>query len=93
MTLRSLSFSVRGAEVRLAGTYDLKDEQMHFSGTLRLQARASRTQTGWRSLLLKLFDPLLDGEGAGTVLPITITGTPDDPKFRADLKKALFRGE
>ena len=92
MTLRSLRFSVRGAEVRLAGTYDVKNERMNFSGTLRLQARASRTQTGWRSLLLRLFDPFLDAEGAGTVLPITITGTPDAPQFRADVKKALFRG-
>jgi hypothetical protein len=90
MTLRSLRFRVRGAEVRLAGTYDIEGERLNFHGTLRLQARASRTQTGWRSILLRLFDPLLDGEGAGTVLPITITGTRDNPKFGVELKKTLF---
>ena len=92
MTLRSLRFRVHGAEVRLAGSYDIDGERLNFRGTLRLQARASRTQTGWRSILLRLFDPLLDGEGAGTVLPITITGTRDNPKFGVELKKALFPG-
>jgi hypothetical protein len=91
MRLRSLSFRVRGAEVRLAGTYSVPTERLAFTGTLRLQARASQTQTGWKSLVLKVFDPLLDGDGAGTVLPISITGTRDEPKFGADLKKAILR--
>ena len=91
MRLRSLSFRVRGAEVRLGGTYGAKSERLNFAGTLRLQARASQTQTGWKSLVLKLFDPLLDGEGAGTVLPISITGTRDNPRFAADIKRAILR--
>jgi hypothetical protein len=91
MRLRALSFRVRGAEVRLAGTYTVPTERLNFAGTLRLQARASQTQTGWKSLVLKIFDPLLDGEGAGTVLPISITGTRNEPKFGADLKKAILR--
>lgn len=91
MVLRRLSFTVRGAEVRLAGHYDVRREQLDFQGTLRLQARASRTQTGWKSVVLKLFDPLLDGEGAGTVLPISVTGTRAQPKFAADVKKALLK--
>ena len=91
MRLQALSFRVRGAEVRLAGTYSVPTERLNFAGTLRLQARASQTQTGWKSLVLKLFDPLLDGDGAGTVLPISITGTRNEPKFGADLKKAILR--
>ncbi len=91
MTLRSLTFGVRGAQVRLAGSYDVKSEQLNFAGTLRLQARASQTQTGWKSLVLKVFDPMLDAKDAGTVLPITITGTRKQPKFGADLKKAVLR--
>ena len=90
MTLRALSFRVRGAEVRMAGTYHTQREVLDFKGTLRLQARVSQTQTGWKSLVLKVFDPMLDGEGAGTVLPISITGTRDQPKFGADLKKAIL---
>ncbi len=91
MTLRSLNFRVHGAEVRLAGGYNTRSEQLDFAGTLRLQARASQTQTGWKSLVLKVFDPMLDGKGAGTVLPITITGTRSQPKFGADIRKAILR--
>ena len=91
MTLRSLSFSVQGAEVRLAGGYDVRSGRLDFKGELRLQARASRTQTGWKSLVLRLFDPLLDGDGAGTVLPISITGTRDQPKFSADIKRTILK--
>ena len=91
MVVRSLSFRVRGAEVRLAGSYDVATERLDFAGTLRLQARASRTQTGWKSIVLRLFDPLLDANDAGTVLPISITGTRKNPKFAADLKRAVLR--
>jgi hypothetical protein len=91
--LRSLTFTVQGAEVQLAGNYGVQSEQLDFLGTLRLQARASQTQTGWKSFVLKVFDPLLDGDGAGTVLPISITGTRDQPKFGVDVKKALFGKE
>ena len=91
MTLRSMSFRVEGAEVRLAGAYNIQSGELDFRGTLRLQARASRTQTGWKSLVLRVFDPMLDGEGAGTILPISITGTRDQPKFGADIKKAILK--
>jgi hypothetical protein len=90
MTLHALTFRVQGAEVRLAGTYHTQREVLDFNGTLRLQARPSQTTTGWKSLMLKVFDPLLDGKGAGTVLPISITGTRREPKFGADLKKAIL---
>ncbi|MGH9173612.1 MAG: AsmA-like C-terminal region-containing protein, partial [Vicinamibacterales bacterium] len=91
MTVRSLSFRVQGAEVRLAGGYDINSERLDFRGTLRLQAKASQTQTGWKSLVLRVFDPMLDDKGAGTLLPITVTGTRDQPKFGADLKKAILK--
>lgn len=90
LVLRSLSFTVDGAAVRLAGGYDIRREALDFRGELRLRAKVSQTQTGWKRFVLKLFDPMLDGEGAGTVLPIAITGTRDQPKFAADIKKAIF---
>jgi hypothetical protein len=91
MQLRSLSFRVQGAEVRLAGDYAIKEERLNFKGELRLQAKMSQTQTGWRSFVLKVFDPLFDSKTAGTVLPISITGTREQPKFGVDVKKALLR--
>jgi hypothetical protein len=86
-----LDFTVDGAAVRLAGSYDTARELLDFRGELRLQARASQTQVGWKRFVLKIFDPLLDAPGAGTVLPIAITGTRDEPRFSADLKKAILR--
>lgn len=90
LAVKSMTFQVEGAQVRLAGVYDVNREVLDFAGELRLRAKASQTQTGWKSIFLKLFDPLLSRDGAGTVLPITITGTKDAPKFGADIKKAVF---
>jgi hypothetical protein len=89
--LKPLTFSVEGASVRLAGNYDTEREVLDFHGELRLQAKVSETQTGWKRFVLKLFDPMLDGKGAGTVLPISVTGTREQPKFGADIKKAIFK--
>jgi hypothetical protein len=89
--LKPLTFEVEGATVRLTGNYDTRRELLDFQGELRLQARVSQTQTGWKRLVLKIFDPMLDGKGAGTVLPISITGSRDQPKFSADIKKAILK--
>jgi hypothetical protein len=89
--LKPLTFEVEGATVRLTGSYDTARELLDFQGELRLQARASQTQTGWKRLVLRVFDPMLDGKGAGTVLPISITGPRDKPKFAADIKKAILK--
>jgi hypothetical protein len=90
LTLPALTFAVDGAEVRLAGSYGVRSERLDFRGQLRLQAKMSQTQTGWKSVVLKVFDPLFRKDGAGTVLPITISGTREAPKFGVDVKKALI---
>ena len=64
---------------------------MDLRGTLRLRATLSETTTGLRSLLLKAVDPLFRRKDAGTVLPITITGSHDKPAFKVDVKRALAR--
>jgi hypothetical protein len=90
LTLPALTFVVDGAEVRLAGSYGIRSEQLDFRGQLRLQAKMSQTQMGWKSVVLKMFDPLFRKDGAGTVLPITVSGTREAPKFGVDVKKALI---
>jgi len=90
LSLESLTFAVDGAQVRLGGTYGVRSERLDFRGQLRLRATVSQTQTGWKSLVLKVFDPLFRKDGAGTLLPITITGTSNEPKFGVDMKKAVF---
>ena len=52
-----------------------------FAGVVLLNATVSQTQTGFRSWLLKPFDPLFRKNGAGTRLVITVAGTQDQPKI------------
>ena len=91
MTLPKLTFGVPGATIRLSGRYNLRQETLDFLGTVRLQAQASQTMTGVKRFLLKPIDPLFTRDGAGTVLPIRIGGTRDDPAFKLDVKSALLR--
>jgi hypothetical protein len=91
MTFSSLSFSVPGATVQLRGTFGLLSQALDFHGTLRLQAKVSQTTSGIKSLLLKPINPLFEREGAGTVLPIKITGPRGEPSFQVEIGKAVKR--
>jgi hypothetical protein len=44
-----------------------------------MQAKLSQTATGAKSFFLKAVDPWFSKNGAGTELPITITGTEEQP--------------
>ena len=87
LRFRQLRFGVRGATVQLNGHYVLRGGALDFQGTVRLDARASQTMTGWKSWVTKVFDPILAKDGAGTVLPIKVTGTAKQPKFGVEVKK------
>jgi hypothetical protein len=80
-----LRFQVTGARVELQGTYALSGD-LDFRGHLLLDAKLSQTMTGWKSVVLKAIDPLFSGKnvGAGTDLPIKVTGTKDHPEFGLD---------
>ena len=88
ITFSHASFEVPGALVLLDGTYGLRGEELDFRGTLRLQAKLSQTTTGIKSFLLKAVDPFFKKKGAGTVLPIKITGTAGQPSFRLNFGHA-----
>ena len=81
LDLPNVQFAVRGAEVRLAGSYELRGERLGFTGELRLQAKISQTQTGFKSVLLKVIDPFFSKHGAGAILPIKVGGTVASPEF------------
>ena len=82
----SLTFSVPGAAVELAGRYGLRDELLDFHGKLRMQATLSQVAGGGvKGFFLKAFDPFFKKPGAGMVLPIKISGTRKAPKFGHDL--------
>jgi hypothetical protein len=78
---RSLTFGVEGALIDLAGTYDIRGGMLDLHGHLRLKAKLSQTVTGVKSFFLKEFDPFFAKNGAGTELPIAITGTREKPVF------------
>ena len=87
LRLSDVAFAVRGAVIRMAGTYSLPRRTLDFTGTARMDARASEMMTGWKRFPMKLVDPLLAKDGAGTVLPIRVTGPVDKPDFRVEIGK------
>lgn len=82
LTLTGMRYTVPGANVAMHGFYSLDSGQLGFEGTARLNATVSQMVTGWKSLLLKPVDPFFSKNGAGTVVPIRITGTRSAPKFQ-----------
>ena len=74
-----MSFSVPGAAILLNGTYNIRGEDLDFDGQLRMKARISQTVTGAKSFFLKAIDPFFAKNGAGAVIPISITGKRDTP--------------
>jgi hypothetical protein len=84
VTVTGLHYIVPGADIALNGTYLLDGDQVDFHGTARLQAKVSQMVTGWKSLLLKPVDPFFSKDGAGTEVPISITGTRSDLHFGLD---------
>ena len=81
VVFRDLAFGVEGAQIDLAGTYDVPGGALDLKGHLRLKAKLSQTTTGAKSFFLKAFDPFFSKNGAGTELPITISGTREKPVF------------
>jgi hypothetical protein len=79
MEFSELSFGVPGALIQLHGTYGLRDEALDFHGTARVDAKLSEMTTGFKSFLLKAFDPFFTKKKAGAVIPIKITGSRRQP--------------
>lgn len=84
LTIPEVTFDVPGAGVRLAGSYDIAPETIDFKGTLFLDVKVSQTVTGFKSVLLKIADPLFKREGGGSEIPIKIGGNRSKPSFGLD---------
>ena len=91
LTIPAVAFDVPGAGVRLAGYYNLKQEDMDFRGSLLTDARISQMTTGWKSWLLKMIDPLFGRDGGGSSIPIKVTGTRKAPSFGLDTSRVFSR--
>jgi hypothetical protein len=79
-----LHFLVPGTHVDMTGTYSLNGQEFNFHGKARLDAKVSQMMTGWKSILLKPIDRFFSKDGAGTEVPIRITGTESEPHFGLD---------
>jgi hypothetical protein len=86
----SITFSVPGATIDLAGNYAMHSGQLDFKGHIRLQAKISDVVGGTKGAFLKPLDSLFSKNGAGTELPITITGTRDAPTFGVSIFHKTF---
>jgi hypothetical protein len=58
-----------------------------------MDAKISQTVTGWKSMLLKIVDPIFRKPGGGSTVPIKIEGTRNDPKFGLDVGRVFKRGD
>jgi hypothetical protein len=91
LRIPTLVFNIPGAAVKLHGQYALRGETLAFTGNLYMDAKVSQTVTGWRSMLLKVADPLFRENGK-TVVPIKVTGTRGAPAFGMDVGRILKKG-
>jgi hypothetical protein len=88
----NLTFGVPGAIVQLAGTYNLRSEQMDFAGELLTDASLADMTSGFKSMLARLAQPFFRRPGGGSKFPIRISGPRNKPSFGLDVKKALLPG-
>lgn len=88
LRLDPLNFDVPGALVEVKGRYGVRDGALAFAGQLWMDAKLSSAVGGWKSLILKPFDPLFRKDGR-TFIPITISGARQKPSFGLD-RRRLF---
>jgi hypothetical protein len=86
--LERLTFNIPGALVELTGQYALRRETLAFAGNLFMDAKVSEVTTGWKSVLLKMVDPMFRKNGR-TVIPLKVNGTRNDPSFGMDVRRVF----
>ena len=91
ISISGLDYQVPGAKVSMNGVYTLDGETFNFQGVARMDAKVSEMVTGWKSVMLKLADPLFMKNGAGTEVPIEVTGTRSEPHFGVQMDKILHK--
>jgi AsmA-like C-terminal region len=82
-----MSFTIPGAHSRMHGTYDLISHKIDLHGKLRVDTRISKTSSGFKSLLLKMMDPIFKKKRKGEIVPVHIAGTYEKPEFGLDLNQ------
>jgi AsmA-like C-terminal region len=86
LSFSQLQYQVPGAQLNLTGNYNLDGNQFDFRGKVRLNAKLSQMVSGWKSILLKPVDPFFHKNGAGTEVPVKVTGTKSELHFGTDFR-------
>ena len=81
MSVTDVRYTVPGAVVSMNGVYSMDGRLFEFKGHVRTQATVSEMVGGWKGMLLKPLDKLLEKNGAGVELPVEISGTNGDVHF------------
>jgi hypothetical protein len=89
---KDLTFAIPGAQVQLAGFYDLHQETLDFNGELLVDATLADMTSGFKSFLARLAQPFFRREGGGSRFPIRISGPRSKPQFGLDMGR-VFRRE
>ncbi len=87
ITFGQLQFATPGAAAQVKGSYGISSSQLNFVGDVSLDATVSHTMTGAKKVLLTPFDPMFKKHGAGTYLPVDISGTREHPEVKVQWKK------
>jgi hypothetical protein len=87
ITLPDLTYSVPGATIRVNGTYALDGGAINFAGTAAMDATVSQMLGGILGVLAKPADRFFKKDGAGTEVPIRVSGTKEDPSFGIDFSR------
>jgi hypothetical protein len=87
LSFSALHFLVPGTQLDMKGGYSLDGREFDFHGKARLDAKLSQMTRGWKSILLKPVDPFFSKNGAGTEVPIKITGVESAPHVGLDFHR------
>ncbi len=92
LAISGLHYNVPGADIGMDGVYSMDGKTFDFHGKVRLQAEVSQmVSSWWRQLLLLPLDGILKRNGAGTEIPVRISGTEGAPKFGLDFDRGKQR--
>ena len=91
LSFSELTFAVPGSVVQLHGYYNLRSQEMNFTGDLLTDASLADMTSGMKSLLARIAQPFFRREGGGSRLPIRISGTRAKPQFGLDMSRVLRR--
>jgi hypothetical protein len=84
VSTEGVTFKVAGAQANLKGDFYLHGQTVHLVGLLKMDSDISHATTGFKSFLLKPFDPFFKKGKKGAVVPIAVTGAPGSYKVTAD---------